>query len=74
MYVPEDFEPPIKQIIGDLTTKSHGVSSGPIEILDSKTIKIPMFSYNGAGKGKQKSNDKYFVLQLKSFKQFLNFQ
>lgn len=39
-------------MIGDLTTKSHGVSSGPIEILDSKTIKIPMFSYNGAGKGK----------------------
>lgn len=38
-------------MIGDLTTKSHGVSSGPIEILDSKTIKIPMFSYNGAGKG-----------------------
>lgn len=56
VYVPEDFEPPIKQIIGDLTTKSHGVSSGPIEILDSKTIKIPMFSYNGAGK------DTYFVV------------
>ncbi|XP_027842115.2 protein Skeletor, isoforms B/C [Aphis gossypii] len=56
VYVPEDFEPPVKQIIGDFTTKSHGVSSGPIEILDSKTIKIPMFSYNGAGK------DTYFVV------------
>lgn len=52
VYIPEDFEPPVKQVIGDFTTKSHGVSSGPIEIIDSKTIKIPMFSYNGAGKGK----------------------
>lgn len=41
----------MKQKIGDITTKSHGVSSGQIELLDSKTIKIPMFSYNGAGKG-----------------------
>lgn len=29
--------------------KSHGVSSGVIEILDSKTIKIPDLTYDGTG-------------------------
>lgn len=50
--VPEEFEPPAVQTIGQLSKKSHGVSSGPIQILDAKTLLIPNFTYNGAGKGK----------------------
>ncbi|XP_050530488.1 protein Skeletor, isoforms B/C [Daktulosphaira vitifoliae] len=54
--IPEDFEPPTKQVIGAFTPKARGVNSGQIEILDSKTIRIPMFSYDGGGK------DTHFVI------------
>uniref|UniRef100_A0A1B6DSH2 DOMON domain-containing protein n=3 Tax=Clastoptera arizonana TaxID=38151 RepID=A0A1B6DSH2_9HEMI len=50
VYIPEEFEPPTVQTIGQLSKKSHGVSSGPIQIIDAKTIIIPNFTYNGAGK------------------------
>ncbi|KAL1138299.1 hypothetical protein AAG570_009987 [Ranatra chinensis] len=49
VYVAEEFEAPSTQVIAQLSKKSHGVSSGPIQILDAKTIVIPDFSYNGAG-------------------------
>lgn len=51
-YIPEDFEPPIAQKIGSLTRLNNApgeVNSGSIEILDSQTIKIPNFYYNGRG-------------------------
>lgn len=51
VYIPEEFAPPVTQTISQLTGRSHGVTSGPIEILDAKTILIPQFTYNGAGQG-----------------------
>ncbi|XP_034949815.1 protein Skeletor, isoforms B/C isoform X2 [Chelonus insularis] len=54
VYIPEEFEPPAPQTISQLTTRSHGVTSESIIILDAKTIRIPKFRYNGKG------NDTYF--------------
>lgn len=50
IYIPEDFEPPRPQRGGSFSKRSNGVSSSTIEILDSKTIKIPEFYYDGKGK------------------------
>lgn len=50
IYIPEEFEPPTPQKGNSFSKKSHGVSSGSIEILDSKTIKIPELFYDGLGK------------------------
>ncbi|XP_054258338.1 protein Skeletor, isoforms B/C [Macrosteles quadrilineatus] len=50
VYIPEEFEPPAVQTISSFGKKSHGVSSGPLRILDAKTLVIPEFTYNGAGK------------------------
>lgn len=50
IYIPEEFEPPSAQRAGSFSKLKHNVSSDSIELLDSKTIKIPNFSYNGRGK------------------------
>uniref|UniRef100_A0A8D8ZRQ2 Protein Skeletor, isoforms B/C n=1 Tax=Cacopsylla melanoneura TaxID=428564 RepID=A0A8D8ZRQ2_9HEMI len=50
VYIPEEFEPPARQIITQLSRRSHGVTSGSVELIDAKTIIIPEFTYNGAGK------------------------
>lgn len=50
VYMAEEFEPPSTQVISQFSKRSHGVSSGPLQILDAKTIVIPDFTYNGAGK------------------------
>ncbi|KAG5673657.1 hypothetical protein PVAND_003685 [Polypedilum vanderplanki] len=50
VYIPENFDPPSSQRAGSFSKISHNVSSGSIEILDSKTIRIPNFSYDGLGK------------------------
>uniref|UniRef100_A0A4Y0BHE4 DOMON domain-containing protein n=1 Tax=Anopheles funestus TaxID=62324 RepID=A0A4Y0BHE4_ANOFN len=49
VYIPEDFEPPVPQKAGSLTAIAGGpmVSSDTIDILDSKTIRITDFSYDG---------------------------
>lgn len=49
IFIPEDFEPPVPQKIGTFEKGIHGVSSNTIEILDSKTIRIPEFSFDGTG-------------------------
>lgn len=49
IYVPEEFEPPMPQKAGSFSKRSHDVRSDPIEILDSKTIRIPEFHYDGLG-------------------------
>jgi hypothetical protein len=51
VYIPEEFEPPKTQRISRLSKTSRGVSSDSIEIIDSKTIRIRGFSYDGSGKG-----------------------
>lgn len=50
IFIPEDFEAPVPQKIGSFEKGTHGVHSDAIEILDSKTIKLPEFSYDGDGK------------------------
>ncbi|XP_037030549.1 protein Skeletor, isoforms B/C [Bradysia coprophila] len=50
IYIPEEFEPPTPQKGNSFSKKSRGVSSANIEILDSKTIKIPELFYDGTGK------------------------
>ncbi|XP_043510950.1 protein Skeletor, isoforms B/C [Frieseomelitta varia] len=58
VYIPDEFDPPAPQKISQLTKRSHGVSSGPIVIMDSKTIKIPEFTYEERG------TDTYFWVGL----------
>lgn len=53
VYIPEEFEPPLPQTISEITGRSHGITSGPIEILDAKMLLIPEFTYNGASQGKK---------------------
>jgi hypothetical protein len=53
VYIPEEFDPPSPQRAGSFSKISHNVSSGSIEILDSKTIRIPNFSYDGLGRSVQ---------------------
>ena len=47
--IPEGFEPPTAQTLTELSRRAHKVSSGPVEVLDSKTIKINQFNYDGLG-------------------------
>lgn len=49
IYIPEEFEPPSPQRAGSFSKLSRNVSSDSIEILDSKTIRIPNFTYDGKG-------------------------
>lgn len=49
VYIPEDFEPPVPQKGASLSRNNQGVGSEGIDILDSKTIRIQEFSYNGKG-------------------------
>lgn len=52
IYIPEEFEPPTIQKISQLSSKTStgAVSSGNVEIVDSKTIRLPDFRYDGSGK------------------------
>ena len=47
IYIPDDFEPPAPQEISEFSRDSNEVKSGPVVILDSKTIKIPDFNFDG---------------------------
>ncbi|KAF4533130.1 hypothetical protein B566_EDAN007941 [Ephemera danica] len=51
VYIPEEFEPPTIQKISRFSKTSHGVNCDSIEILDSKTIRIVHFNYDGLSKG-----------------------
>lgn len=50
IYIPEEFEPPTIQKISQLSGKSNSIVSDSIEILDSKTIKLNGFIYDGKAK------------------------
>jgi Electron transfer DM13 len=50
IYIPEEFEPPEAQRAGSFSKLGHNVTSDSIEILDSKTIRIPNLNYDGLGK------------------------
>uniref|UniRef100_T1ISN1 Protein Skeletor n=1 Tax=Strigamia maritima TaxID=126957 RepID=T1ISN1_STRMM len=47
--IPEGFEPPSFQTIKPILGVSNAVSSDPVVVIDSKSLKIPNFSYDGAG-------------------------
>lgn len=50
VYIPEEFEPPAVQKISQLSGKLNGVRSENVEIVDSKTIRLVDFFYDGQGK------------------------
>ena len=50
--IPEGFQLPSAQKLNQLSKRSNGVSSSVVVILDSKTIFLPGFSYDGLGNGK----------------------
>lgn len=50
IYIPEEFEPPNVQEIGQLVTKSPKISSENIEIVDAKTLKLINFNFDNDGK------------------------
>lgn len=58
IYIPEDFEPPGIQKIGQLSGKSNMVKSESIEIIDAKTFRLPNFHYDG------KAKDAYFYVGI----------
>ena len=50
LYIPDGFQPPAPQEISELSRLSNEVRSGPITIVDSKTIRIPDLNYDGQNK------------------------
>lgn len=49
IFIPDEFEAPVVQTIGSFERGRYGVESDAIEIIDSKTIRIPEFSFSGHG-------------------------
>lgn len=47
IYILEEFEPPSVQKISQLAGKRNMVSSGGVEIVDAKTLRLPDFRYDG---------------------------
>ncbi|XP_077521189.1 protein Skeletor, isoforms B/C-like [Amblyomma americanum] len=47
IFFPEGFEPPSPRRISELSRRGAGVRSGTVVIVDSKTIQIPDFYFNG---------------------------
>lgn len=50
MYIPEEFEPPSLQTISEMRSISRGLKSDSVGVLDSKTLRLPQFSYDGTAK------------------------
>jgi len=69
IYIPEGFEPPGYQALTDMGGKSNGVRSLPVIVMDSKSVKLPGFHYDGlggdvyffAGEGPQPSSKGYII-------------
>jgi len=49
LYIPDGFEPPWKQVLSHLEGKSNGVEADQVEVLDSKTLMLKEFYYDGKG-------------------------
>ncbi|CAN7992951.1 unnamed protein product [Ixodes hexagonus] len=58
IFFPEGFEPPSPRRISELSRRGAGVRSGTVVIVDSKTIQIPDFYFNG------ENTDTYFWVGL----------
>lgn len=46
--IPEGYEPPSSQTLKPFQGVSHGISSDSVVVIDSKTLHIPDFSYDGS--------------------------
>lgn len=49
IYIPEGFEAPSPKKISEFSRESHGVKSAQVTVLNSKTMRISEFSYDGRG-------------------------
>ena len=50
LYIPADLDFPQPHVIGSLQGQ-HGVTSGPIVVVDAQTILVPDFTYDGQAPG-----------------------
>lgn len=51
IYLPEGFEPPAPRKLSELTRQGGGVRSNTIVIMDTKTLFVPQFHFNGDNNG-----------------------
>jgi hypothetical protein len=51
LYIPVGLDYPQPHVIGSLVGQ-HGVSSGPVVVVDAQTILVPDFTYDGQAPGK----------------------
>lgn len=49
IYIPEGFEPPDTQVLSYMEGKAHGIEADQVLVLDSKTLMLKEFSYDGLG-------------------------
>lgn len=49
VFIPSDLKVPKLQVLPEFSRLAHGLRSGNISILDSKTIYIPNLHYDGGG-------------------------
>jgi len=49
VFIPSDFNPPGYQTLSKMQGNTNGIDSDKVVVMDSKTIKIPAFSYDGKG-------------------------
>lgn len=49
IFIPLDLDIPKPRVLPEFSRLAHGLRSGNISILDSKTIYIPNLHYDGAG-------------------------
>lgn len=49
VFIPPDLKVPKLQVLPEFSRLAHGLRSGNISILDSKTIYIPNLHYDGGG-------------------------
>lgn len=55
IYIPDGFEPPSPKRIGEFKSRSGRIKSGPVTVIDSKTIRIESLVYDG------QSNSAFFM-------------
>lgn len=65
MYIPADLDFPQPHVLGKLSGQ-HGISSGPIVVVDAQTILVPDFSYDGQAPGTAVNwlNCKFFLVRI----------
>ncbi|GFX81080.1 hypothetical protein TNCV_1910731 [Trichonephila clavipes] len=49
VFIPSDLVIPRPMEIGKIQTLEHGVSSGPVLVVDTQTLLVPDFTYDGQG-------------------------